>query len=91
MEIILRVGRFLKILSPMRNAYTLVALLLALSGIFTALRGPGSLVWGMILLWMAGTLRLLHGQREALRAQVKWLALGGLRSYGLREEEREHF
>ncbi len=74
MELFLRLGRFLNILSaPIRNPYTLVASLLAITGMLTALRGPQHLVWGVILLWMAGMWRLHHSQRETLRAQVKLL------------------
>lgn len=74
MDFFLRLSRFLAILSgPLRNPYALVVLLLAMCGIFTVLRGPQSLVWGGILLWMALMLRLQYSQRELLKTQVKLL------------------
>lgn len=68
MELWLRFLRFFGLLfQPLSNPYTVLALLLALTGLLTALRGPEHLVWGCVLLWMAAVLRLLHTQRESLR------------------------
>ncbi|WP_299433008.1 hypothetical protein [uncultured Meiothermus sp.] len=68
MELLQRILRFLGLLTrPLRNPYSVLALLLALAGLLTALRGPEHLVWGCVLLWMAAVLRLLHTQRELQR------------------------
>ena len=68
MQLWLRLLRFFGLLfQPLRNPYTVLALLLALTGLLTAVRGPEHLVWGCVLLWMAAVLRLLHTQRESLR------------------------
>lgn len=71
---ILRLGRFLKLLAaPWVNPYTVLALVLILAGLLTGLHGPKSLGWGVVLIWMAGVLRLLHSQRSLLRQQNQLL------------------
>ena len=70
MSLLLRLLRFMSILSKnFRNPYNLAALFLGLTGALTALRGPETLVWGVVLVWMAALLRLLHTQRELLKQQ----------------------